>query len=82
MEVGIETQMGQETGNRSLCRDQVGVLLTSLIDRACSACFLIEPRTTNPGIALPTMWSFPSNHLIRKCPKGFLQTNLRSHFLN
>lgn len=74
MEVGIGTQMGQETGDRSLCRDQVWVLHTSLLKRDCSNCFLMEPRTTNPGIAPPTMGNSPINHLLRKCPKG-LPTN-------
>jgi hypothetical protein len=31
------------------------MLLTDLLPMACSACFLIEPRTTNPGMAPPTM---------------------------
>lgn len=59
MEVGIGTQMGQEAGDRSLYRDQVWVLLTSLLNRACSDFFLIEHRTTNSGIAPPRMWSSP-----------------------
>ena len=32
-----------------------GVLRTTLLPLACSACFLIEPRTTSLGMALPTM---------------------------
>jgi hypothetical protein len=31
------------------------VLLTGVFLMACSACFLIEPRTTSPGMAPPTM---------------------------
>ena len=30
---------------------------------ACSACFLIAPRTTSPGMTPPTMgWALPINH--------------------
>jgi hypothetical protein len=31
------------------------MFFTGLLPLACSACFLIEPRTTNPGMAPPTM---------------------------
>ena len=44
---------GQEPGGRSN-RDHEGVLLTGLLLLACSACFLIEARTTSPGEAPPT----------------------------
>jgi hypothetical protein len=30
------------------------MFLTGLLPLACSACFLIEPRTTSPGMAPPT----------------------------
>jgi hypothetical protein len=34
---------------------------------ACSACFLIEPRTTSPGMAPPTMGSaLPHRSLLKK----------------
>jgi hypothetical protein len=36
------------------------VLLTGFLPLACSACFLIEPRTTSPWMAPPTMgWILP-----------------------
>ena len=36
---------------------------------ACSACFLIEPRTTSLGMAPPTMgWALPHQSLIKKMP--------------
>jgi hypothetical protein len=36
------------------------VLLTGLLPLACSICFLIEPRTTSPGMAPPTRgWALP-----------------------
>jgi hypothetical protein len=31
------------------------MLLTGLLPLACSACFLIEPRTPSPAMAPPTM---------------------------
>ena len=43
------------------------VLLTGLLPLACSACFLIEPRTTSPGMALPTMGPPTLDHSLRKC---------------
>jgi hypothetical protein len=45
------------------------VLLTGLLPMACSACFLIEPRTTSPGLAPPTMgWALPHQSIIKKIP--------------
>ena len=36
------------------------MLLTSLLLMTWSACFLIDPRTTSLGVALPTMgWALP-----------------------
>jgi hypothetical protein len=36
------------------------VLNTGLFSLACSACFHVEPRTTSPGMAPPTMgWAIP-----------------------
>lgn len=35
---------------------------------ACSSCFLVAPRTANPGVALPTVnWALPHQLSIRKC---------------
>jgi hypothetical protein len=44
------------------------VLLTGLLPLACSDCFLIEPRTTRPGMASLTM-AEPSSidEELRKC---------------
>lgn len=42
------------------------VLLIGLLPPACSACFLIQPRTTYPGVALPKMsWAFLYHLLIK-----------------
>jgi hypothetical protein len=49
------THTGYEPRGRSWCRGHGGMLLTGLLPLACSACFLIEPRTTSPGMAPPTV---------------------------
>jgi hypothetical protein len=68
-EVGTGTHTGQEPGGRSWCRSHGGMLLTGLLIMACSACFLIEPRTTSPRMASPTMgWALPNQSLIKKMP--------------
>jgi hypothetical protein len=43
------------------------MFLTGLLPLACSACFLIEPMTTSPGMAPPTMGPPPFGHYLRKC---------------
>jgi hypothetical protein len=49
-----------EPGGRSSCRGHKGVLLTGLLPMACSACFLIEPKTTDPRMVPPvTGWALP-----------------------
>ena len=59
-DVSTGTYTELEPGDRSWCRIHRGVLLTGLLPVACSACFLIELRTTSPGLAPPTMgWALP-----------------------
>lgn len=67
---GQELNTGQEPGGRSGCRDHEWVLLT----RACSACLIIEPWTTSPGMA-PPKFDPPHKSLIKKM-------TYRRHFLN
>jgi hypothetical protein len=56
------------------------VLLTGLLPMACSACFVIKPRTTSTGVAPPTMgWALLNRWLIEKMPYSFIS---RRHFLN
>jgi hypothetical protein len=43
------------------------MLLTGLLPLACSACFLIEPRTTSPRIVLTTMGPATLDQQLRKC---------------
>ena len=66
-EWGQAPKTGQEPGSSSQCRDHGSILLTDLLLMAFSACFLIEPRTTSPGVSLPTMsWALPLQSLIKK----------------
>ena len=61
----------QDPGGRSWCRGHGGVLLIGLLPMACSACFVIEPRTTSPGMAPPTVvWVSAINHQSRKYSIG------------
>jgi hypothetical protein len=56
-----------EPGGRSWCSGHRGVLLTGLRHMACSACFLIESRTSSPGMAPPTRgWALFHQSLIKK----------------
>ena len=50
---GLRTD--QEPGGRSWFRGQERVLLSGLLLMAWSPCFLIQPRTSSPGVAPPTM---------------------------
>lgn len=68
-EVRSETQAGQERGHRSQCRGRGEVLFTGLLIMTCLACILIGPRTTNPGMAPPTMGGvLPHQSLIKQMP--------------
>ena len=42
------------SGSRSWCRGHGGMFLTGLLPLACSACSLIEPKTTSPEMVPPT----------------------------
>ena len=55
------------------------MLLTALLPLACSACFLIEPRTTSLWMApLPMGWTLPPCSLIEKMPYSWISGR---HFL-
>jgi len=57
---GSQDWNSSRSGSRSWCRGHGGMLLTGLLPLACSACSLIEPKTTSPGKAPPTMgWVLP-----------------------
>jgi len=47
---------------------------------ACSACFLIEPRTISPGMAPCTMgWALPHQTLFKEVPYSWISWR---YFLN
>jgi hypothetical protein len=56
-EVRAGTQAGQGAGADG--RGHGGMLLTGLLPLACSACFLIETKTTSPGMAPYAMGPSP-----------------------
>jgi hypothetical protein len=59
---GSQDWNSSRSGSRSWCRGRGGMLLTGLLPLACSACFLIEPKTTSPGMAPPTRDPPPLDH--------------------
>jgi hypothetical protein len=61
-EVRTGTHTGQEPGGTNGGRSHGGMLLIGLLPLACSACFLIEPKTTSPGVEPPTMGPLPLDH--------------------
>jgi hypothetical protein len=82
-EARTETQTGQEPGGRIRCRGHGGVLLTGLLLMACSACLLIELRTTSPsmtppnhGLGPPTLIINGENALQLALKEAFLQLRL------
>jgi hypothetical protein len=52
---GSQDWNSSRSGSRSWCRGHGGMCLTGLLPLACSACSLIEPKTTSPEMAPPTM---------------------------
>lgn len=64
----------QEPGGRNCYRGHGGVLPTSLLLRACSACFLTWVRTTSPGVATPTWAGTPPT------PRQLLVTSVYHRF--
>jgi hypothetical protein len=83
-ELGAGTQAGQGPGGRSWCGGHGRVLLTVLLLMACSAYFHIDPRTTSPGMAPPTMhWALPHQSLIKKNASRLAYSPIWwRHFLN
>ena len=66
------------------CMGHGKVLLTGLLPLACSACFLINPRTTCSVIASPTVgWALPPTPISKKMPpQACLQANLMETFFS
>jgi hypothetical protein len=66
-------------GGKNRRRGHGVVLLTGLLPMACSACFLMQPRTTWPGTA-PVAWALRINHLSRwrQCDRGCSSVDILS----
>lgn len=61
------------TWSQELLQKPWRVLLTDLLPMACSACFLMEPRITSPGMAPTTMsWALPHQSPVKKLPYSLL----------
>ena len=58
---GQEFQQGRNLESGADAEAMEGLLLTGLFSMACSARFLIGPRTTNPEMVPPTMGEGLSN---------------------
>ena len=58
--------------------------VSCLLPIACSACFLLAPRTTCPGVATPTVgWALPDPPLIKKMHHRLAQKPIWCrHFVN
>jgi hypothetical protein len=72
---GSQDWNSSRSGSRSWCRGHGGMFFTGLRPLACSACSLIEPKTTSPGMATPTIgrWS-----LIEKMPYSWISWGFSS----
>jgi len=77
---GSQDWNSSRSASRSWCRGHGGMLLTGLLLLTCSACFLIEPKTTSPGMAPLIMgWALPPWSLVEKMPYSWVSWR---HFLN
>ena len=74
---GSQDWNSSRSGSRSWCRGHGGMWLTGLLPLACSACFLIEPKTTSLGWHHP-QWALPPWSLIEKTPYRWISWR---HFL-
>jgi hypothetical protein len=59
---GSQDWNSSRSGSRSWCRGHGGMFFTGLPLLACSACSLIEPKTTSPEMVPPTMGPPPLDH--------------------
>jgi hypothetical protein len=56
---GSQDWNSSRSGSRSWCRGHGGMFFTGLLPLACSACFLIKSKTTNPEMVPPTRGPLP-----------------------
>jgi hypothetical protein len=66
----------KQVRKQELMQSHEGMLLTGLFPLACSACSLIEPKTTSPEMAPPTRGPPPSSLI----EKNVLQLDLVEAF--
>jgi len=77
---GSQDWNSRKAGSSSWCGGHGGMLLTDWFPLACSACSLIELKTTSPEMAPPTMgWVLPPWSLVEKMPYSWVSWR---HFLN
>jgi len=77
---GSQDWNSSRSGSRSWCRGHGGMFLTDLLPLACSACSLIDPNATSPGMAPPIMgWVLPLWPLVEKMPYSWVSWR---HFHN
>ena len=69
---GSQDWKPSRSGSRSWCRGHGGMLLTGLLPLPCSACFLIEPKTTSLGMAPLTNGPSHPWLLIEKMPYSWI----------
>jgi hypothetical protein len=74
---GSQDWNSSRSGSRSWCRGHGGMFFTGLPHLACSACSLIEPKTTSPEMVPPTKGLSPWS-LIEKMPYSWISWR---HFL-
>ena len=75
---GSQDWNSSRSGSRSWCRGHGGMFFTGLLPLACSACSLVEPKTTSPGMVPPIRGLSPWS-LIEKMPYSWISWR---HFLN
>jgi hypothetical protein len=75
---GNQDWNSSRSGSRNWCRSHGWMLLTGLLHLACSACFIIETKTTIPGMKPPTMGPPTLDQLIEKMPYSWISWK---HFL-
>jgi hypothetical protein len=80
---GSQDWNSSRSESRNWCRGHRGMLLTGLLPLACSACSLIEPKTTSPEMVPPTRGLSPlitnwENALQLDLMEAFLQLKLLS----
>lgn len=72
LQLVVQHHLKSETKRWELKQRPWGMLLTGLLQRACSVCFLIHPRTTLPGVAQPKNELAPPTSMTNYAPQAGL----------